>query len=70
VPSQYFQQQKMEMAKTLLLQNENPGEVYYKVGYENHSSFSKSFKQVYGISPKQFQQQNMAVPQQQLNDLR
>lgn len=70
VPSQYFLQQKMEMAKTLLLQNENPGEVYYKVGYENHSSFSKSFKQVYGISPKQFQQQNMDVPQQQLNDLR
>ena len=55
-PSQYFLQQKMEIAKSLLLQNENPSEVFYKVGYENHSSFSQSFKQVYGISPKQFQQ--------------
>ncbi len=40
------------MAKNLLLQNENPGDVYYKVEYENRSSFSKSIKQVYDISPK------------------
>ncbi len=67
-PSQYFLQRKMELASSLLLQNENPGEVYYKVGYENHSSFSQSFKQVYGISPKQYQQQKMVVSQQLLND--
>jgi AraC-like DNA-binding protein len=67
-PSQYFLQQKMEIAKSLLLQNENPSEVFYKVGYENHSSFSQSFKQVFGISPKQFQQQNLTVSQQILND--
>lgn len=67
-PCQYFLQQKMEIAKSLLLQNENPSEVSYKVGYENHSSFSQSFKQVYGISPKQFKQQNLAVSQQLLND--
>lgn len=69
-PSQYFLRQKMEIAKSLLLQNENPSEVFYKVGYENHSSFSQSFKQIYGISPKQFQQQNLTVPQQFLNDQR
>jgi len=56
-PSKYFLQRKMEIAASLLLQNENPGEVFYKVGYESHSSFSQSFKQIYGISPKQFQQQ-------------
>lgn len=67
-PSQYFLQQKMEIAKSLLLQNENPSEVFYKVGYENHSSFSQSFKQVYGISPKKFQQQNLTASQQLLND--
>jgi AraC-like DNA-binding protein len=54
-PRQYFLQRRMEIATSLLLQNENPGEVFYKVGYENHSSFSQSFKQVYGISPKAFQ---------------
>jgi len=67
-PSQYFLKQKMEIAKSLLLQNENPSEVFYKVGYENHSSFSQSFKQIFGISPKQFQQQNLVVSQQLLND--
>jgi AraC-like DNA-binding protein len=67
-PSQYFIQQKMEMAKLLLLQNENPGEVFYKVGYENHSSFSQSFKRVEGISPKEFQQRNLTVFKQLLND--
>lgn len=59
-PRQYFLQRRMELATSLLLQNENPSEVFYKVGFENHSSFSQSFKQVYGISPKQFQQQKMS----------
>ncbi|MDJ1469075.1 AraC family transcriptional regulator [Cytophagaceae bacterium DM2B3-1] len=67
-PRQYFLQRKMEIATSLLLQNEHPGEVFYKVGFENHSSFSQSFKQVYGISPKQFQQQKMTFSQQTLID--
>ena len=67
-PSQYFQQRKMELASLLLLQNEHPGEVFHKVGYENHSSFSQSFKQVYGVSPKQFQQERLNVSQQSLTD--
>lgn len=67
-PGQYFLQRKMEIAASLLLQNENPSEVFSKVGYENHSSFSQSFKQIYGTSPKQFQQQKMAVSQQLLSD--
>jgi AraC-like DNA-binding protein len=58
-PSQYFLQQKMAVAASMLLCKENPSEVFYKVGYENHSSFSQSFKQVYGISPKQYQKQNL-----------
>lgn len=68
VPSQYFLQQKIEMAKLLLLQNENPSEVFHKVGYENHSSFSQSFKRVQGISPKEFQHRNLNVNQQLLDD--
>jgi AraC family transcriptional regulator, exoenzyme S synthesis regulatory protein ExsA len=67
-PGQYFLHRKMEIAASLLLQNENPAEVFYKVGYENHSSFSQSFKQIYGMSPKRFQQQKMTASQQLLND--
>ncbi|AFD08935.1 helix-turn-helix domain-containing protein [Solitalea canadensis] len=55
-PSQFFLQKRMEIAADLLVHNqENPSEVFYKVGYENHSSFSLSFKQIYGMSPKQYQ---------------
>jgi AraC-like DNA-binding protein len=67
-PSRYFLKKKMEIAKSLLLQNEIPSEIFYKVGYENHSSFSQSFKQIYGMSPKEFQQQNLTVSQQLLAD--
>jgi len=62
-PSQYFLQRKMEIAASLLLLNENPSEVFHKVGYESHSSFSQAFKQIYGTSPKQYQQQKMTLSQ-------
>jgi AraC-like DNA-binding protein len=55
-PNKWFLQKRMELAKNLL-QNHNhrPSEVYYKVGYENHSSFSKIFKTFFGSTPKEFQ---------------
>lgn len=54
-PSKWFLQKKMEMAKELITHHgERPSEVYHKVGYENHSSFSQSFKQYFGISPTHF----------------
>jgi AraC-like DNA-binding protein len=61
-PSKWLLQKRMEMAKQLLGHyNEKPGEVYYKVGYENHSSFTKSFKQSFGLTPKDFQLQQLDV---------
>ncbi|UZT99039.1 AraC family transcriptional regulator [Chryseobacterium fluminis] len=67
-PSKYLLQQKMKLAKFLLQQNENPSEVFFKVGYENHSSFSKSFKQAFGICPKEFQHQKLTESRQHLTD--
>ena len=63
-PNKWILQRRMEMAKHLLLHhNEKPGEVYYKIGYETHSSFTQSFKQVYGVTPKDFQLQQLNVYQ-------
>jgi len=54
-PSKWLLQKRMEWAKELISKNgERPGEVYHKVGYENHSSFSQSFKQYFGVAPKVF----------------
>jgi AraC-like DNA-binding protein len=61
-PSKWLLQKRMHLAKELLRHhNEKPGEVYYKVGYENHSSFTKSFKRSFGITPKDFQSQQLNV---------
>ena len=57
-PQKWLLEQKLQLAARLLQQpGEKPSDVYMKVGYENHSSFSKSFKQQFGISPKEFQEQ-------------
>ena len=61
-PNKWLVQRRMEIAKGLLRHyHEKPSEVYYKVGYENHSSFSKSFRDSFGVTPKQFQLQQLNV---------
>jgi AraC-like DNA-binding protein len=57
-PSKWMLHRKMEIAKNLLEHHhEKPSEVYRKVGYENHSSFAQSFKQTFGVTPREFQSQ-------------
>ena len=61
-PSKWILQRKMEIACDLLQHyNEKPSEVYHKIGYENHSSFAQSFKETYGITPKEFQSRQLTV---------
>jgi AraC-like DNA-binding protein len=49
----------MELAAALLRNgNEKPSDIYHKVGYENHSSFTHSFKQIFGLTPSEYQQKN------------
>jgi AraC-like DNA-binding protein len=46
------------MTKAAHLLRESPrhvGELAGELGYENLSSFIKSFKQFYGVTPKQYQ---------------
>lgn len=55
-PNRWFLEKKMERAATLLRQHKlKASEIYFELGYENLSSFIQSFKQVYGITPKQYQ---------------
>lgn len=60
-PNKWLLQKRMERAALLLNQQVKPSEVYFLVGYENHSSFTQSFKQVYGITPSEFQRGVMNV---------
>ena len=52
---QYICYKKVEYASQLLKEHEmSPAQVSEILGYESLSSFSKSFKRVMGISPKQY----------------
>lgn len=64
MPGKWLLQRKMEMAAHLLEHgHEKPGDVYHQIGYENHSSFSAAFRQTFGVTPKEFQQQKLNVYQ-------
>lgn len=62
-PQKYFITNKMVRAKHLLSLKSAPSEIYNELGYESLSSFSNEFKKYFGMSPRQFQQQNELKPQ-------
>ncbi|MGT2932858.1 YSIRK-targeted surface antigen transcriptional regulator [Streptococcus catagoni] len=53
---QYIRQQKIEQAKLLLRHGISVTEVSINLGYSDAAHFSKTFKTIVGISPKQYQQ--------------
>lgn len=55
-PNKWLLDKRMQKAAQLLTQSEcKASEIYFELGYENLSSFIQSFKQVHGITPKQYQ---------------
>lgn len=61
-PNKWLLMRRMEIAASLLQHSsEKPSEVFYKIGYQNHSSFSESFKQVYGSTPREYQARKLSV---------
>jgi AraC-like DNA-binding protein len=58
-PNRWLLEKRMEKAAKMLTQdNRKASEIYYELGYENLSSFIQSFKQIHGITPKQYQLSN------------
>ena len=54
-PARWLQIQRLTLAADRLRsKTARPGEVYLEAGYENHSSFSKAFKQYFGVLPKDY----------------
>jgi AraC-like DNA-binding protein len=55
-PSKWMLQKRMARAAELLKNTgTKPSDIYHQVGYESLSSFTQSFKQAYGVTPKEFQ---------------
>lgn len=59
-PNRWFQNKRLEQSATILKsKTERPSDIYQEVGYQSLSSFTQSFKQKFGVTPKKFQlQQN------------
>lgn len=59
-PKKWIIQRKIELAAKLLIHpDECAGTVYEKVGYESHASFTKAFKQHFGLTPNNYRQANL-----------
>lgn len=55
-PNQWLIKKRIELAKHYLIHHcIKPGEVFHQIGYENHASFSKKFKEIVGMTPREFQ---------------
>ncbi|MES2266786.1 MAG: AraC family transcriptional regulator [Bacteroidota bacterium] len=61
-PQKWLLIRKLELAAELLRSGaESPSGVYLKVGYQNHSSFSEAFRNHFGHTPSDYQQQQLNV---------
>ena len=62
-PQEYLIQCKLQRAVKFLIETDNPiQEIARQVGYDNPLTFSKTFKNFYGISPKHYRQQHKNNP--------
>ncbi len=60
-PSKWIHEKRLEKsAQMLLVEKERPIDVYATIGYESLSSFTQSFKHKFGITPKQYQLQELS----------
>lgn len=58
-PNKWLLEKRMQKAALLLKEGRcKASEIYFELGYENLSSFIQSFKQIHGITPKQYQLSN------------
>jgi AraC-like DNA-binding protein len=61
-PQKWLLEQRMQIAAQMLKNSGSKvGEIYMELGYESLSSFIQSFKQAYGVTPKQYQQESLNV---------
>ncbi|SEW44854.1 helix-turn-helix domain-containing protein [Chitinophaga arvensicola] len=61
-PYKWLLEKRMQKAAQMLTRGEyKASEIYYELGYENLSSFIQSFKQVHGITPRQYQSGKLNV---------
>lgn len=59
-PKEYLTIRRLEKSKEYLKKGMRVSEVCYNVGYETHSSFSTLFKKKIGLTPTEFQKEQLS----------
>lgn len=58
----FIRKRKLEIAKQKILSGKAKGsDIYYELGYQNHSSFITAFKREYGVSPEAYQSTQYSI---------
>ncbi|MGH1518671.1 helix-turn-helix domain-containing protein [Chryseobacterium sp. JK1] len=61
-PQKWLLSKRMELSADLLRSSDIiPSQVFYRVGYQNHSSFSEAFRKHFGITPSQYHTQYLTA---------
>jgi AraC family transcriptional regulator len=64
-PREYIERIRLERAAHLMqVTNVNIGDIAYDVWYENHESFSKVFKKIFGSTPQEYKKNSNLFLQQ------
>ena len=66
-PKAYLEIRRLSSAKALLIQGNSVTQTAISSGFPNCSRFIAVFRQAFGITPLQYQKQNMTAPDQQKN---
>ncbi|CAM3438375.1 AraC family transcriptional regulator [Occultella aeris] len=60
--ARWRQAARMRLARNLLAGGTRPGAVASRVGYTHASNFSRAFNQFHGLSPREYQEQELDAP--------
>lgn len=56
---QYILKKRMQASKEAILGGESISQIYSRFGFKDYSSFYRAFKREYGVSPKEYREENL-----------
>ena len=60
---QYVQKKRLEACRETIRNNMKISEAYLLFGFKDYSGFYKAFRKEYGMSPKEWQETVMNIPE-------